>query len=122
MATQSQLGDILFQQEKWLEAIAVYQRVSQIKPDDFWPHHKLGKAYYNLGQWEQAILSLQTAAQLNSKCAWSQYYLGEIYARQDSWDLAVSAYRESLAISADIVDVKNKLSHALHQRAKDEGS
>ena len=115
---QSQLGDILFQQEKWSEAIVFYQRVSQIKPNDFWSHHNLGKAYYNLEQWDQAIASWQTAARLNSKCAWTRYYLGEIYAHQESWDLAVSAYRESLAISTDIADVQNKLSHALHQQAK----
>ena len=32
--------------------------------------------------------------------------------------LAVTSYRESLAISTEIAEVENKLSHALHQQAK----
>ena len=113
-----QLGDILFQQERWEEAATIYQRAIQLKPDAFWSHYNLGKVLYNLEQWEKAKQILQKAAQLNKSSAWTIYYLGEIYAHQQDWHQAVDAYRRVLALQPDLPEIHDKLSYALHQLAR----
>ena len=115
---QRQLADILFHQERWQQASKIYQQAIKLQPDAFSPHHNLGKVYYNLRQWEQAIASFKQAVKLNVNCAWSYYYLGEIYARQEQWELAVDSYRRAVDLQSNLPEVRDKLSHALHQQTK----
>ena len=59
-------GDILLQQENWLEATKLYQKSLAINPNLDWCNYNLGEALVNLDRWEEAIFAYQKALALNS--------------------------------------------------------
>lgn len=50
------------QPPKYAEAVSVYTKVIEKKPNDSAAHYNRGLAYYNLQQWEKAIPDLEEAA------------------------------------------------------------
>jgi tetratricopeptide (TPR) repeat protein len=63
--------------EKWEEAVPVYRRAIELKPEFVWSYANLGKALWNLGQWQEAIAPYQQALSLEKNIPEVYQHLGE---------------------------------------------
>jgi tetratricopeptide (TPR) repeat protein len=95
------LAQWLEQQERWQEAIACYQTLSQLQPDDWQIHHKLGDLLNQQQCWQEAVLAFQQAIALHSHFSWSHHNLGDALLQLQQWQPAVAAYRQAIALNSN---------------------
>jgi tetratricopeptide (TPR) repeat protein len=85
----AQLGDERLRAGRYPEAIGVYRRVLQLKPDDVDTFNDLGLALYYSGDSAQALTVLQQGTQVNP--AFQRIWLTLGFVRMKSGDAAGSA-------------------------------
>jgi tetratricopeptide (TPR) repeat protein len=73
------LGSLLVEQERPLDAWPVLQEAARLTPDDFRMHRQLGKAYLHLGQFQQAQTALAKAISLAPDNAPLHFMLSQVY-------------------------------------------
>ena len=61
---QQKLGDYLFKQHRWEEAVVVYERVITLNPEFAWGHLNLGRTLQELDRYHEAIAALEKAVEL----------------------------------------------------------
>ncbi|WAL58599.1 tetratricopeptide repeat protein [Thermocoleostomius sinensis] len=103
----------LEQQGRWQEAIACYQTLSNLQPDDWQIHHKLGDLWNQQQDWQQATFAFQRAIALNPNCSWSHHNLGDALFRLQQWQSAAAAYRQAIVLNPDFHGSHYNLAEAL---------
>ena len=96
------LGHLYKRLGKDAEAVAAYQRATELTPDKYYPHFALGKMHAALRQHEEAIGELTKAAALSEQAQdvppeeLTSIYkaLGHAYFRRDRVDEAVQAWKK----------------------------
>ncbi len=86
------LADVLFQDEKYAEAEAVYRQVTMLentKKEAFWG---LGKSLQAQGRYKEAVDPLLKAAALDPGDANSMFILGQMYASAGQLQKAIQSY------------------------------
>jgi Flp pilus assembly protein TadD len=73
------LGSLLVEQERPLDALPFLQEAARLTPDDFRMHRQLGKAYLHLGQFQQAQTALAKAISLAPDNAPLHFMLSQVY-------------------------------------------
>lgn len=72
------LGDILIEQERYKEAVAIYQDALKYHPVSYELNYSLGIAYTMLNDFQNAKICYEKAAQINSLLYNAKYSLAEI--------------------------------------------
>jgi len=88
----------LHQQEKYDQAIPIYEQLEKENPGDPEVHYLLGAADVKVGQHQKALAEFQTAVELNPKQdkAWQQ--IGFILLNRSDWKGAENAFRRALEV------------------------
>ena len=72
------LGELLCEQERFKEAVSVYNDALKYKPADFELYYSLGIAYTRLNDFANAKDCYDKAASINHKLYGAKYNLGQI--------------------------------------------
>ena len=72
------LGEILLEQERYKEAVTIYQEALKFNPLNYDINYNLGIAYTMLNGFQNAKLCYEKAAEINSLSYHAKYYLAEI--------------------------------------------
>jgi tetratricopeptide (TPR) repeat protein len=92
------IGNVYFDEKKYVEAISEYNRAIQIDSTYYYLHSNIGKAYANLGQREQAIQHCEMAIEKSPNSHGAYQALGDVYSILNEHELAVDSYNKSLAM------------------------
>jgi predicted O-linked N-acetylglucosamine transferase (SPINDLY family) len=109
----SNLGNALIVQGKHDQAVASYQRVLQLRPQDADTYAKLGNVLHEQGRFDQALASYRRALQLDPRNAGVHYNLGIRLHAQGHLDQAIASYERALQINPQSTSA---LSNLVHQR------
>ena len=88
--------------QRYDAAIAAYDELIKIAPDNIWVWNNRGEAYTRMTKYDEAIADFQKAIQLDpnrSFIPWNN--LGKVYYQQKEHPKAIAAYNEALAIKSD---------------------
>jgi predicted O-linked N-acetylglucosamine transferase (SPINDLY family) len=105
------LGGALQMQGK--DALAAFQKVAALSPNDASAHFNLGVAYKAAGQMEQSAASYRSALVLNPKYIEALSNLGNVLQDLSQLDEAVQCYRKALVIQPRSADTHYSLGNAL---------
>lgn len=100
----SNLGCILVEQERWQEAIAVYQRAIQLQPEQAVLHSNLGRVLFRHSPLE-AIAAYRKAIQLQPDFGLAHYNLGLALQHQNQHQAALECFQQTLRLEPDRVSL-----------------
>ncbi len=95
------------------EAIAAYQEVLKLKPNDAHLHFSLAKAYVATGNPTEASHHLQEAVRIDEKLAPAHIELGRLLADQGQLHTAIDHYRRALEADPASIPARYNLATAL---------
>src|ERR671918_2483045 len=98
-------GVILTEQGKTKEAIEIFTKLTQDRPELPEPYNNLAVIYASQGQYEKARVALEQSIRTHPSYATAYENLGDVYAK-----LASQAYDKALQIDSSNTAAKNKLS------------
>jgi Flp pilus assembly protein TadD len=96
-----QTGLAHMREQRYAEAVAVFQRLVEEQSSLPGPHVNLGIAYARLGRREEALVALQTAVQLDPDNAEAHNELGILHREAGRFEAARTHYEKSLAARPD---------------------
>ena len=94
------------------EAIDMYERAIEDKPDNADAHNNLGMLYEEIGEYEKAVAEYKRAIEINSNFAEAYYNLGDLYEKIGKNSEAMQAYKEYAKLNPegeDINEIKKKI-------------
>jgi tetratricopeptide (TPR) repeat protein len=97
------------------EAIALYRRAAELKPDYAEAHNNLGNALGLAKRFEDAVVSLRRAADLRPELAPIHSNLGLALARLKRFEEAAASHRRALELQPDLAPAHNNLAMALRE-------
>jgi len=83
------------------EAIAAYQKVTEINPTNARAWHTLGNLLRTSGRYNKAVSAFQQAVSLDPNKEVFHYHLGLVYAAQKRYDEAVRAFQKVVELNPD---------------------
>ena len=90
------LGELLCEEERFKEAVSVYQDALRYKPVDFELYYSLGIAYTRLNDFASAKECYEKAADINHKLYGAKYSLAQIALMEEDLDEAEKNFAECL--------------------------
>jgi tetratricopeptide (TPR) repeat protein len=103
------LGAICLSGGRLEEAVAAYQRASQLRPQHALAHNDLGVALAQQGKLDQAVAHLRQAIQYQPRYAEAYNNLGIVLAQQGKLTAAVNSYQQALQIKPDYAEAHSNL-------------
>lgn len=88
----------LQREQKWEEAIALYQDAIALNPNFAWYHHNLGEVLERFGRINEAKVAYRQAIELNSRSALSYYKLGRLLAEGCRLDQSIEVLSAGLKL------------------------
>jgi tetratricopeptide (TPR) repeat protein len=88
------------------EGLALYERLTAVRPDNPWLHYQHGRALHKQGQFREAAAAYRSALALDPKDAKRHYNLGLALYHKKDVDGAIAAYRTAIAL-----DPKDAMAH-----------
>jgi tetratricopeptide (TPR) repeat protein len=116
--TAYERGNLLLDQGKTDEAIALFQKAIQLDPDFGDAHYELGSALGMRGQWQQAIVEFQQAIRLQPNDQESHYNLGHALLTEQDLDAAIGEFRRAILLKSDDAYAYTDLGIALDRKGK----
>ncbi|MCD6063420.1 MAG: tetratricopeptide repeat protein [Flavipsychrobacter sp.] len=117
-------GNKLYEQQKYKEAAAAYQKALQKDPNYTPGLFNLGNSLYKQKQFDATRKAMATTAKVAKeqpvKSA-AQYNVGNTYMEEKKWQEAVDAYKQALKNNPQDADAKYNLSYALAMLKKNGG-
>ncbi|MDR9402983.1 MAG: tetratricopeptide repeat protein [Halothece sp. Uz-M2-17] len=110
------LGNTLFQQEQWEQAIHCYQQVLKRDPNSFTANRSLGATFARQGKWEEAITAYHSAIALNPESAVIHKELGIALEHQERWEEAIASYRQAITLEPNDLASAQQLLNLLEKR------
>ncbi|MBN1993899.1 MAG: tetratricopeptide repeat protein, partial [Anaerolineae bacterium] len=101
------VGRSYFIQEEYMEAIKVYTKVIELKPDDADIYNNRGVAYYASGDLEKASMDFNKAIQLKPNLAEAYIGQGLVYAASDNLEQAIKEYTKAIELKPDYAGAYN---------------
>jgi tetratricopeptide (TPR) repeat protein len=99
-------------------AMAIWQSVLEVVPDNPVAHNNFGLALKSLGRVNEAIKHYQTAIEIDPGEARAYNNLGIALKSQGKLDEALNYYRRAILINPNYADAHNNLGNALRQQGK----
>jgi protein O-mannosyl-transferase len=97
-ACYNNLGDSLLRRGQVDEAIADYQKASEMSPRDSRPQSNLGFAFLQKGQVNEAIIHSQKALEIEPDGSEAHHILGDAYLAKGDFVQAIASYQEALRV------------------------
>ena len=94
-------GEHLEQEGKLEQAIACYQQATNLHPENYFYHYKLGSLLRQQEQLEEATASFIQAISFNSNDSWSYHGLGEICSHKRDFANAIKYYQQAIDLNPD---------------------
>lgn len=113
-----QLGDILFTEQKFEDAVKHYQKVIELTPKLAHPYFKLGQICKVQEQWVEAIDYCKRAIALNATNPWFHKVLGELYLAQQQFREADASLQKAIALNPTIQDAYFQLGISSQKQKK----
>jgi Ca-activated chloride channel family protein len=108
-------GNLLYEQEKFEEALQSYQEALVIEPDNPRIHYSIGRALYKLEEYDETLAEFQLGLLSKDRAfqAWNLYNMGNCHFRNNQLEAAIDAYRNSLILDPTDVEAKQNLEFCL---------
>ena len=103
------LGRLYFEEHRFEEARAAYERALALNPNDPFTHLYLGNWFWAAGQRRKALERFEHAATLlpdEGVVYWTQ---GDIYQALGRYELAESAFKKAVQVDPDDMTAQRKL-------------
>ena len=107
------LGSALLDAGRFEEAMAHYEKASEIRPDNAMARHALATTAVRLGRHDEAVAHYRKLLELEPNDASTHRTLADLLAGRGRFEEAVVHYREALRIQPDDAMVCNNLGAAL---------
>ncbi|WP_276133102.1 tetratricopeptide repeat protein [Polluticoccus soli] len=117
-------GNKLYEQQKYKEAAAAYQRALQKDPNYTPGMFNLGNSLYKQKQFDatrKAMTATAKVAKEQPVKSAANYNVGNTYMEEQKWQEAVDAYKQALRTNPQDADAKYNLSYALAMMKKNGG-
>jgi len=114
------LGRRRLRDRNYHQAIAAYQQLISLVPDDYFFHAALGFTYRHTGQYEEAISAFKQAIGLNSEEEFLWIGLGNSYAALSRYDDACSAFEHALSVNSYSATAHSSLTRIYQLLGKEE--
>ena len=99
------LADAYSKAKEYDQAIATYQKVLALTPDDAALHNNLGSVYANQGKYPEAQAEFEKAAQLDPTNAGRYYFnIGAIMYNAGKSDMALAAFKKVISVDPQNAD------------------
>lgn len=112
------LGNTFTDQERFGEAISMYQKALEIQPDLAVAYYNMGNALKKLGRINEALASYLKAVDLEPNAAEPYYNMGNTFKDQGKLNEAVSCYKKALELRPGYAEVRCNLGHVLQKRGE----
>ncbi|MFX0004584.1 MAG: tetratricopeptide repeat protein [Promethearchaeota archaeon] len=83
------------------KAKQLFEKITQLSPNDYRAFYNLGIACFNLGQLENAITYLEKALKIKPDYKYCLYNLGLVYEDMENYEDALKFYEKALEIDPD---------------------
>lgn len=100
------------------EAVDVYKRALQLKPDHPTLHFDLGNVLFQLGRAEDSLARFQKAIQFSPDFAMAWHNQGCVYADSGKWKQAESSLRRAINLVPDYADSHFTLAQVLREQGR----
>lgn len=117
-------GNKLYEQQKYKEAAAAYQRALQKDPNYTPGMFNLGNSLYKQKQFDATRKAMTATAKMAKEQpvrSAANYNVGNTYLEEQKWQEAVEAYKQALRTNPQDADAKYNLSYALAMLKKNGG-
>ena len=114
------LGNLLFKEKKFAEAIAHYRRAVEINRTYPMAHFNMGNALSHLGKIEEATEQYRRAIQLTPNFSTAQYNFGRALAALGRHEEAMEHFRNAVELNPDFAEAHNNLGLLLAASGKRE--
>ncbi|MEB3884176.1 tetratricopeptide repeat protein [Lyngbya sp. CCY1209] len=114
-AAYKSLADGFSNTDRKDEAIAHYEKASELDGENAEIWQKLGDLRRDKGAWEDAIAAYEKANQLDPDLFWSHNGLADVLLKLERWEEAVEAYQKAIGLKSDYSWSYNSLGDALAQ-------
>lgn len=96
------IGNVYLLQNKFGEAMAMYQKAISLKPDFYEAHYNLGSIYAKYGMWTGAIRQFLKALETGGSGEYRIHYrLGDAFAGKEMFEDAIMEYKISVRLKPD---------------------
>jgi serine/threonine protein kinase/Tfp pilus assembly protein PilF len=106
------LGVVLASQQRLDEAVAAFQRATQLKTDYAGAYKNLGRAMKEQGRLQEAVVALEKAVKIKRDYAEAYYMLGNTLRDQRKPKDAEVAYRQAIKVKPDYAEAHCNLGWA----------
>lgn len=117
-------GNKLYQQKKYKEAAAEYQKALQKNPNYTPGAFNLGNALYQQKQYDGTRKVMEQVTKIDTSRAGkaaANYNIGNAYMAEQKWEEAIDAYKKTLRTNPQDADAKYNLSYAQQMLKKNGG-
>ncbi|MFX1309106.1 MAG: tetratricopeptide repeat protein [Promethearchaeota archaeon] len=83
---------------EYKKAKQIFEKITELSPNNYRAHYNLGIAYFNLGQTENAKSCFEKALKINPVYKYCYYNLGLVYESIERYEEALKYYDQALEI------------------------
>ncbi|HEX9972360.1 MAG TPA: tetratricopeptide repeat protein [bacterium] len=112
------LGELYYQKGDTVAAVAEFNHVIELFPDDFRAYFSLASLYYQQEDWEPAEINFKKSIDLNKDFPRSWITLGLLYFRTQKLESAEEHFKQAVAALPDDPHINFLLGSVLNQRRK----
>ncbi len=95
----SQQGKQFLQSNRFGQAIEMYKKALDLRPEDYDSLWSLGQSYFSIGKFQEGLEVAQKAVQISPASANAHFLLGNIYAAMQRHGEAIEEYNKTNALA-----------------------
>jgi len=109
-------GNALMDQERFGEAISMYQKALALQSDFAVAHYNMGNALKKQGRTNEALTSYLKAIDLEPNAAEPYYNMGNTFKDQGKLNEAVSCYKKAIELRPEYAEARCNLGYVLQEK------
>ncbi len=104
-----------YEEDNAEQAIVLYKKAIEIKPDKHEAYYNMGNAYGKLGEYQKAINAYQKAIEIKPDDNKAYYNMGNAYDELKEYQKAINAYQKAIEIKPDYDGAYNNMGVAYNK-------
>ena len=112
------LGDRLFDQGKYDDAIKAYTEYLELQPTHLKSIYNRGRAYEELGKYDQALSDFEKTLEIDQKNVSALLSIGNHYYRKERFDIAAYNFEKAVGLNTNLAEARYLWGKAQHQLGK----